>query len=88
MEHEYKYKYAGKEFSWVELIDFLINLEEAEEKKKRWWKRVEISKNSFSRGLIIGMVYGSNIIAGVHKECDDYNINKINTTGSKPEANK
>ncbi len=69
---KYLYTYDGKKYSWKELIDFLVGLDELEEKKEKWWKRIPINKYSFGVGFSKGALFGVRMIANDTK--NNYSI--------------
>ncbi len=64
MNREYRYIYAGKSYSRIELLDMLIALEKIRIKKEKWYDRIihYIDKYSYSIGFSEGILYGLNLI--------------------------
>ena len=71
-----KFIYAGKEYTWLELLDMLIVLDNLGQKKEKWWRRKKINKLSYAKGLVEGICFGEKIALNILKKEDNgYMIN-------------
>ncbi len=68
------YLYAGKKYTWLGLLDMLIVLDNLEQKKEKWWKRKEVDKLSYAKGLAKGINYGQKIAINILKKENGYMI--------------
>jgi len=65
MGNDFLYKFEGKIYSWLELINKLYKDYWKDEKKKKWWKREQLDIDSYSLGFSKGMNYGVKLISEI-----------------------